>query len=100
MHRSVRFFHATAMVGRLHLLDIGDWGSWDPARIDLVEQEYVDAISADMGAREVRTVEELDVSLQDSQGKPGSITLYFREDLLDAARERWQRMRENRSRPL
>jgi hypothetical protein len=40
-----------------------------------------------MMARKVQTVAELDAALRESDGRPGSICLYVREDLLDAARE-------------
>jgi hypothetical protein len=52
-----------------------------------------------MDFQKAKTVEELDAALESSRGKPGdpgplgSITVYISEDLLDAAKERWEEMR-------
>lgn len=95
----MRFFHGTAMAGRLHLLDIGDYGLWQPERIRYEDEEFLDAISARMTFQRAKTVQDLDAALESSRGKPGnlgpsgSITVWIIEDLLDAAKERWEEMR-------
>lgn len=88
-----RFFSATAMAGRLHVNDIGEYASWDPARIAYIVEHDLDAILPRMVVAKVRTVAELDDLIVRSQGRPGSISMFVHEDLLGAARERWERMR-------
>lgn len=95
------FFHATAMAGRLHILDVGDFGSWQPDRIAYWDEETLDSIADRMIFRKAMTVEELDAALESSRGEPGdpgplaSVTVWISEDLLDAARDRWEEMREH-----
>lgn len=56
----MRFFHASAMAGRLHLLDIGDFGLWQPERIAYWDEATVDSLAERMFYRKARTVEDLD----------------------------------------
>lgn len=88
------FLAVTAMAGRLHLRDIGDYGPWDPTRIAYSDEQYVDLILGRIQARKVQTVEELDDALVASRGKPGSIDLYIHESLLSEVRQRWEEMRK------
>lgn len=83
------------MAGRLHMGDIGDHGSWDPARIAYIVERDLDAILPRMVAVKVKTVGQLDTEIARSKDRPGSTTLYVHEDLLGVARARWERMRED-----
>lgn len=82
------------MAGHLHLLDIGDWGPWQPDRIRYDEEEVLDSIAGRLIFTKAKTVEELDAALQSSSGRPGSVTVWISEDLLDAAKERWEEMHD------
>lgn len=90
------------MAGRLHLLDIGDFGSWQPERkIAYWDEETLDSLADRLIYRKARTVEELNAALESSrwkQGEPtplGSVTIWVSEDLLDAAKDRWEEMKKN-----
>lgn len=97
--QSDKFFSATAIAGRLHMLDIGDHSPWDPARIAYTREREIDMSLPRMGAVKVRTVGGLYAEISRSQGSPGSISLYVHEDLLYFARRRWERMRDDLPQP-
>ena len=82
------------MAGRLHLNGIGEHASWDPVRFLYWSERDVDAILPRMVMAKVHTVAERDDLIVRSQGRPGSISMFVHEDLLDAARARWEKMRE------
>lgn len=83
------------MAGYLHLLDIGDYGSWDSSRIVFNDEQDVDFILPRMIIRKVLTIEELDEILKSSEIAPGSKSLYVHESLLEAAKRRWEEMRNH-----
>jgi len=58
------------------LLDISDWGPWQPERICYDEEEVLDHIAGRYIFAKARTVEELDATLGSSRGKPGSVTVW------------------------
>lgn len=89
----MRFFSATAMTGRLHLLDISDFGPWDSSRIVFHDEQEVDLILTRLIIRKVLTIEELDEALSASENRPGSASLFVYDSLLEAAKPRWERMR-------
>jgi hypothetical protein len=91
---SDRFFAASVMAGRLHLRDIGDYGPWDATRIGYSDERDVHLILGRIQAWKVQTVEELDVALVASRGKPGSIDLYVHGSLLTELRQRWEKMQK------
>lgn len=90
----MRFFSATAMAGRLHLLDISDFGPWDSSRIVFHDEQEVDLILTRMMIRKVQTIEELDDALKASENTPGSASFHVHESLLDAAKQRWEEMHD------
>lgn len=90
-----RFFSATAMAGRLHMVGIADPGPWNAARVAYIVERDLDAILPRMVAVKVKTVGQLDAEIARAKDRPGSTTLYVHEDLLGVARARWERMRED-----
>jgi len=86
---SGKFFTALAMTGRLHLVDIEEDAPWDPMRIKFDNPAMADDLRAHLGARKARTVDELDLFLEESAVRAGIIILCVSADLLDAARIRW-----------
>ena len=77
------------MTGRLHLVDIREGSPWDPMRIKFDNPMMADELRANLGARRARTVDELDLFLQESAVRAGIIILCVSAELLEAARVRW-----------
>jgi len=84
-----KYFTALAMTGRLHLVDIQEGSPWDPMRIKFDNPMMADELRANLGARRARTVDELDLFLQESAVRTGIIILSVSAELLEAARLRW-----------
>jgi len=93
-----RFFRATELAGDLHLIDLDDWAPWEPRRIqyrDSVEIQWL--LRTTKGERRViHTVEALDAVIVES-GPSRDIYLYVDEQLLDAARQRWEASKQKRT---
>ena len=82
------------MAGRLHLSDLPDFDPWELSRITYTDEGEVDLILPRMVLiRKVRTVEELDEALRDSEEAAGSMGLYVRENLLEETKTRWEQAR-------
>ncbi len=94
-----RFFRATALCGRLHLIDLADWESWEPRKIqyrDQVEVQWL--VRASGGERRViRTVAELHAAISESV-EPRAVYLYVHDSLLDATRRCWEDLKQVRAR--
>jgi hypothetical protein len=84
-----KYFTALAMTGRLHLVDIQEGGPWDPMRIKFDNPTMADELRANLGARRARTVDELDLFIQESAVRAGIIIVCVSAELLEAARLRW-----------
>jgi hypothetical protein len=94
-----RYFRATALAGDLHFIDLRDWDSWEPSRMDYRDEAEVRwLVRAATGDRRiVRTLTELGAAVQDSEPSR-TVYLYIHETLLQDAVVRWEEAKRNRNR--
>jgi hypothetical protein len=87
-----RFFPATILGGRLHILGIPDWGPWNPARLEFDDEAYVDLLlDVRQADRKVRTLEELEAVMREPKRAP-TWNIWMHESLVDEARRLWEEM--------
>ncbi len=69
MASSDRFFPATILGGRLHIRGLPDWGSWNPAKLEWHDREFVEfLLGTDPIYRKARTREELEAVMKEPRG--------------------------------
>ena len=88
-----RFFSATVVQGRLHILGLARGGSWNAARLEWRQEPEVDVLmNPRAGDRKVTTKEELDTTVL-SPTVPARF-LWIHESLVEEARRLWERANE------
>ena len=84
-----RFFSATVVAGRLHILGLPRGGPWDPARLEWREASEVDTlVNPRAGDRKISTREGLQAIMTPSAA-PRRF-LWIHESLVDEARRLWE----------
>jgi hypothetical protein len=86
-----RFFSATVIAGRLHILGLPQGGPWTPARLEWREEPGLDIlVNPKAGDRKVTSREELEAVVKAPAGTVRARFLWIREDLVDEARRLWE----------
>jgi hypothetical protein len=88
-----RFFSATVVAGRLHVLGLARGGSWHAGRLEWRQEPELDVLmNPRAGDRKVVTKEELEAAVM----TPTAPTrfLWIHEGLLEDARRLWERTNE------
>jgi hypothetical protein len=89
MLSSDRFFSATVVAGRLHILGLPRGGPWDPARLEWREASEVDTlVNPRAGDRKISTREGLQAIMTPSATP--SRFLWIHESLVGEARRLWE----------
>jgi hypothetical protein len=86
-----RFFSATVIAGRLHILGLAQGGPWAPARFEWRDGPGVEVLlNPKAGDRKVTSREELQAVVRAPAGTVRARFLWIREDLVDEARRLWE----------
>lgn len=86
-----RFFSATVIAGRLHVLGLARGGPWAPARLEWREEPGVDTlINPRAGDRKVTVREELEAIVNAPAGTIPPRFLWIHERLVEEARRLWE----------
>jgi hypothetical protein len=87
-----RFFSATIIAGRLHVLGLASGGPWDPTRLEWrTEADVHTLMNPRAGDRKVLRPGDLEGLLAAPPEVRPSRFLWIREDLLEEARRLWKR---------
>lgn len=91
MSAAERFFPATVMGGRLHVIGVPDGGPWDSSRLDWWPEEHLDLIlvRGDYGTK-VHAIEELEAALKAPMKVAPTRRVWIHESLEDDARRLWE----------
>jgi hypothetical protein len=88
-----RFFSATVVPGRLHILGLARGGSWNAARLEWRQEAEVDVLmNPRAGDRKVVTKEELEAIVMTTTAR--TRFLWIHESLVEDARRLWERANE------
>jgi hypothetical protein len=91
MASSDRFFSATVIAGRLHILGLARGGPWTRGRLEWREESVLDAlVNRRAGDRKVTSREELEAIIQAPAGEVRTRFLWIHEDLVEEARRLWE----------
>jgi hypothetical protein len=86
-----RFFSATVIAGRLHILGLARGGPWTPGRLEWREESMLDLlVNRRAGDRKVTSREELETIVQAPAGAMPSRFLWIHEALVEEARRLWE----------
>ncbi len=89
-----RFFSATVIAGRLHILGLSQGGPWDPSRLEWRDEPGLDTlVNPRAGDRKVTTWEALETLVKAPTGAIPTRFLWIHENLLAEARRLWETMR-------
>lgn len=88
-----RFFSATIVRARLHILGLARGGPWTPGRLEWRDESEVEVlINPRAGDRKLRTKDELDAVVAGA-AEPTRF-LWIHEHLVEDARRLWERPNE------
>lgn len=88
-----RFFSATVVPGRLHILGLARGGPWNAARLEWRQEPEVDVLmNPRAGDRKVATKEELEAIVMAPTAR--TRFLWIHESLVGDARRLWERANE------
>ena len=91
MASSDRFFSATIVAGRLHVLGLARGGTWDSSRLEWREEPGLDVLlNPRAGDRKVTTREELQAIVTAPPGTFATRFLWIHEGLTEEARRLWE----------
>ena len=86
-----RFFSATVIAGRLHILGLARGGPWTPGRLEWREESVLDfLVNQRAGDRKIASREELEAIIQAPAGAMRTRFLWIHEDLVEEARRLWE----------
>lgn len=86
-----RFFSATIVAGRLHILGLARGGPWDLSRLEWREESGLDVLlNSRAGDRKVTTREELQAIVTAPPGTMSTRFLWIHEGLAEDARRLWE----------
>ncbi len=86
-----RFFSATVIAGRLHILGLARGGPWTPGRLEWREESVLDfLVNQRAGDRKITSPEELEAIIQAPAGTMRTRFLWIHEDLVEEARRLWE----------
>jgi hypothetical protein len=89
MHTSDRFFSATIVAGRLHILGLARGGPWNAGRLEWRQESELDVlVNPRAGDRKVMTGEDLE-SFVRTPSAPVRF-LWIHERLVEDARRLWE----------
>lgn len=86
-----RFFSATTIAGRLHILGLARGGPWNATRLEWREEPGLDTLlNSRAGDRKVRSREELEAAVNAPAGGMPTRFLWIHEALVEDARRLWE----------
>ncbi len=86
-----RFFSATVIAGRLHILGLALGGPWTPERLEWREESVLDSlVNRRAGDRKVASREDLEAIIEAPAGVMRTRFLWIHEDLVEEARRMWE----------
>lgn len=86
-----RFFSATVIAGRLHILGLARGGPWTPGRLEWREESVLDSlVNQRAGDRKIASREELEAIIQAPVEAMRTRFLWIHEDLVEEARRLWE----------
>jgi hypothetical protein len=88
-----RYFPATLLNGKVYTDGFGERGPWDTGCLAFQDEATVEILVTRVGHRKVRTAEELQAVLRESEAGLPAIRTWVSEELEQFARRLWEESR-------